>query len=183
MGFPPRRKKLKPRVSEFSHYKTWIFKTNQSNNQVENIMSSFPKGTRIVHRKLRKWGEVRVGDFSGESLGSLNDYQDDHIVEKVSFGIPREPEDFVKEAIRAGHLRFPDYKSIKEIDSLLKQNFDAHASTVLKRRTSWLKRWTDRARELSSVEKALHRSLKPHCAAVLKGKRLLLFRLRVGYLT
>ncbi len=35
MGFLPRGKKLKPLVSEFSHYKTWIFQTNQSNNQVE----------------------------------------------------------------------------------------------------------------------------------------------------
>ena len=53
---------------------------------------------------------MRVSDFNGESLGNLNDYQDNHIFEKVSFGIPREPEDFVKEAIKAGHPRFLDYK-------------------------------------------------------------------------
>ncbi len=94
-------------------------------------MSSFPKGARIVHRKLLQRGEVQVGDFNGESLGHLDDYQDNHIVEKASFGIPREPEDFVKKAIKAGHHRFLDYKSIKEIDSLLEQNFDACASALL----------------------------------------------------
>ena len=51
-GFLPRGRNLKLLVNEFSHYKTWIFKTNQSNNQVEDVMSSFPKGTRVVHRKL-----------------------------------------------------------------------------------------------------------------------------------
>ena len=89
-------------------------------------MQNFPKGTRIVHRKLLQWGEVRVGDVDGNALENSSNYTEEHIVEKVSFGIPREPDDFVKEAIRAGQA-------------------------------------------------ALHRSLKPHCAAVLKGKRLLLF--------
>ena len=148
-----------------------FFQTNPSNNQVERVLEKFPKGARIVHRQ---WGEARVDDFDGSSLESSDHYQKDHIVEKVSFGMPREPEDFVKEAIKAGHPRFLDFKSINEIDSLLEQNFDAEASEILSRRTSLLKRWTDRARELSQAEAALHRGLKPNCAAVLKGKRLLL---------
>ena len=175
MGFLPRGKKLKPLVSEFSQYKTWIFQANQSDNQVERVMDKFPKGTRIVHRKLLKWGEVRVGDVDGKSLQNSSNYTEDQIAEKVSFGIPREPEDFVKEAIKAGHPRFLDYRSINEIDTLLEQNLDAGAFEILSKRTSWLKRWTDRAQELSHDEVALHRSLKPHWAAVLRGKRLLLF--------
>ena len=175
MGFLPRGKKLKPLVSEFSHYKTWIFQANQSDNKVEKVMKAFPKGTRIVHRKLLQWGEVRVGDVDGNAIENSNNYTDEHIVEKISFGIPREPDDFVKEAIKAGHPRFLDYRSIDEIDSLLEQNLDARAFEITGKRTAWLKRWTDRAKELSQDEAALHRGLKPHCAAVLKGKRLLLF--------
>ena len=162
-------------MSEFSQYKAWIFQANQSDNQVERVMDKFPKGTRIVHRKLLQWGEVRVGDVDGNALQNSDNITEGHIVEKVSFGIPREPDDFVKEAIKAGHPRFLDYRSINEIDSLLEQNLDAGAFEILSKRTSWLKRWTDRAQELSHDEAALHPSLTPHCAAVLKGKRLLLF--------
>ena len=173
-GFLAERK-LKPLVSEFSHYKTWIFHTNQNDNQVDRVVDKFPKGTRIVHRKLLQWGEVRVGDVDGHSLKDQTNFPDDHIVEKVSFGIPREPDEFVKEAIRAGHPRFLDYRSINEIDALLEQNLDAGAFEIISKRTSWLKRWTARAQELSHDEAALHRNLEPHCAAVLRGKRLLVF--------
>ena len=96
-------------------------------------------------------------------------------VEKISFGIPREPDDFVKEAIKAGHPRFLDFKSIDNIDNLLKQNMVGEASTILANRAAWLKKWTLRAAQLSGAERALHQSLAPHCSAVLKGKRLLLF--------
>ena len=175
MGFLPRGRKLKPLVSEFSLYKTWAFHTNQNSNEVERVIDKFPKGTRIVHRKLLQWGEVRVSDVDGHSLQNQMDLPDDYIVEKVSFGIPRDPEEFVKEAIKAGHPRFLDYRSINEIDGLLERNLDAGSFEILSKRTSWLKKWTDRAQELSHAEAALHRSLRPHCAAVLRGKRLLLF--------
>ena len=48
-------------------------------------------------------------------------------------------------------------------------------SRILGRRAAWLKKWADRAKELVGAERALHSSLKPHCVAVLEGKRLLLF--------
>ena len=71
-SFLPRGRKLKLLVSEFSHYKTWIFKTNQSNNQVEDVMSSFPKGTRVVHRKFLQCPKSRslYSNFTHKTLGS-----------------------------------------------------------------------------------------------------------------
>ena len=175
MGFLARGHRLKPLVSEFSHYLTWLFAVGQSENLVQQILNTFPKGARIVHRKLLKWGEVRVSDVDGHSLGNTNQYKDKGSVEKLSFGIPREPDDFVKEAIKAGHPRFLDFKSIDNIDNLLKQNMVGEASTILANRAAWLKRWTLRAAQLSGAEHELHQSLAPHCSAVLKGKRLLLF--------
>ena len=175
MGFLPRGHRLKPLVSEFSHYLTWLFAVGQSENLVQQILNTFPKGARIVHRKLLKWGEVRVSDVDGQSLGNTNDYKDEDALEKISFGIPREPDDFVKEAIKAGHPRFLDFTSIDNIDNLLKQNMVGETSTILANRAAWLKKWTLRAAQLSGAERALHQSLAPHCSAVLKGKRLLLF--------
>lgn len=96
-----------------------------------------------------KWGEVRVSDFDGESLGNRDDYTDEEAVEKISFGIPREPDDFVKEAIKAGHPRFLDFKSIDKIANLLRQNVVEEAATILARRAAWLKKWAVRAAELT----------------------------------
>ena len=77
MGFLPRGHRLKPLVREFSHYLTWLFAVGQSENLVQQILNKFPKGARIVHRKLLKWGEVRVSDVDGQSLGNTHEYKDE----------------------------------------------------------------------------------------------------------
>ena len=174
MGFLSRGQKLKPLVSEFSHYKVWLFDATSNETVVDRVLRTFPKGTRIVHRKLMTWGEVRVDDVDGSSF-STGSRLPEGTVEKISFGIPRKPDDFVKEAIKAGHPRFLDYKSIEEIDNLLCFNLQLDDSKILERRAAWLRKWTNRAKELAEDERNLHRSLKPHCADVLAGKRLLLF--------
>ena len=46
---------------------------------------------------------------------------------------------------------------------------------VIRRRLDFLSKWTARAAELEKDEKALHQKLDPHCSALLKGKRLLVF--------
>ncbi len=68
MGFLPGGSKLKPLVSEFSHYCSWFFDVGKNEKDVDAIMHTFPKGARIVHRKLVKWGEVRVDDADGNSV-------------------------------------------------------------------------------------------------------------------
>lgn len=86
MGFLPRGQKLKPLVSEFSHYKTWLFTVGQSSDIVAGILNNFPKGTRIVHRKLLKWGEVRVSDVDGNSLGSIDTIRLDDMLRRFLLG-------------------------------------------------------------------------------------------------
>ena len=93
---------------------------------------------------------------------------------RVSFGIPREPDDFVKEAVRAGHPRFLDFRSIDKVDNLISENLLNAPANILAKRSEWLKWWLHRAKELQVEEDKLHSTLAPHCATVLKGKRLLL---------
>ena len=100
MGFLARGNKLKPLVSEFSAYQTWIFRADRNDNDINHTLLSMPKGSHITHRKLQKWGEVRVCEVDGTVRKNNIDQND--VVERISFGIPREPEDFVKEAVRAG---------------------------------------------------------------------------------
>ena len=66
-------------------------------------------------------------------------------------------------------------KSIEHVDVLIQRNLNTDLKKVVKERNAWLKKWTDRAKQLHSEESKLHDSLEPHCATVLKGKRLLLF--------
>ena len=160
-------------MSEFAEYHTWLFRVDNNETEVADILQSLPKGAKIVHRKLMKLGDVRVGEVQGKKLRS--GVEQHEMIEKISFGIPREPEDFVREAVRAGHPRFLDYKSIEHVDVLIQRNLNTDLKKVVKERNAWLKKWTDRARQLQSEENKLHDSLKPHCATVLKGKRLLLF--------
>ena len=91
------------------------------------------------------------------------------MIEKTSFGIPREPDDFVEEAVKA------DYRSIDEVDHLISKNLLKDAGEILVERTTWLKRWLARAKDLQEEENKLHATLAPRFATVLDGKRLLLF--------
>ena len=59
MGFLARGQKLRPLVSEFSHYSLWLFDAGRNEKEVNQILNTFPKGARIVHRKLVKRGDVR----------------------------------------------------------------------------------------------------------------------------
>lgn len=141
MGFLARGNKLKPLVSEFADYQTWLFNVNNNEEDVEKILRSTPKGAKLVHRKLVKLGEVRVGEVHGRTLRSgigNNDF-----VDKISIGLPREREDFVKEAVRAGHPRFLDYKSVENVDFLLSRNLSHDVKKVVQERNAWLKRWTE----------------------------------------
>ena len=173
MGFLARGNKLKPLVSEFPAYQTRIFRADRNDNDINHALLSMPTGSRITHRKLQKWGEVQVCEVDGKVLKNNIDQND--VVERIRFGIPREPGDFVKEAVKAGHPRFLDYRSIKEVDNLISENLLAEPGDILTKRSAWLRWWLNRAKDLQEEENKLHATLAPHCATVLQGKRLLLF--------
>lgn len=175
MGFLPRGQKIKPLVSEFGRYQVWILPPSHNDEDVKKILKNLPKGARIVHRKLVNWGEGRVCNVDGMMSINSEHKTDNDKVEKVSIGIPRDPSDFVRAAIEAGHPRFLEFKCINNIDELVRSNVIEHPHLVMSRRVKWLKRWTDRAAALQSSEQQLHDTLDPDCKAVLKGKRLLLF--------
>lgn len=66
MGFLARGNKLKLLVSEFAEYHTWLFRVDNNETEVTDILQSLPKGAKIVHRKLMKLDDVRVGEVEGE---------------------------------------------------------------------------------------------------------------------
>ena len=59
---------------------------------------------------------------------------------------------------------------------MLRRNFSEEPYKIIKERASYLKRWTQRCRELEQEEKRLHAGLDDHLKGVLCGKRLLVFK-------
>ena len=96
--------------------------------------------------------------------------------EVCTAGIPREPWDFVAQAVKAGHPRSMSLHLNSEVTEMLRINFELDPHLVVKERAQFCKFWSQRCKELAGEEKALHANLEPHLRLVLQGKRLLLFK-------
>ena len=178
MGLLPRGQQLKPLVSEFADYASMAVPVPTT---VERFVDNFPKGARIVDRKLTTWGMVRVSDKLEISqplrdLATSNFIQDNTAVEVIKIGIPRSPQDFLQQAIKVGHPRFLPYMSSSEVDVLVEANLGLADDKLLKRRNAFLKHWVDRAKSLAQDEERLRSQMHPHIQDVLKGKRLLVYK-------
>ena len=94
----------------------------------------------------------------------------------MTFGIPREPWDFVKKAAQVGHPRFLPYAGSEQLDDLLRTNLNHHACRLDDLRLAFFKKWVKRAKELEKDERNLRLDLGEHVRHVLQGKRLLVFK-------
>ena len=99
-----------------------------------------------------------------------------HRVHKVALGIPWEPQEFIEQALRAGHPRH----LLDGLPSRSRDNLDRVAGMSLHEigacRTECLRKWVGRARELEDEEQALRDGMPLHCTRVLGRKRLVLFQ-------
>ena len=100
---------------------------------------------------------------SGESLAEL------------AWGIPRDEDCFLARAIEAGHPRMLPALLPAALGESVDINASASLQELAARRLDWFRQWSSRARELAPQEKELHQSLPRHRAAVLAGKRILLY--------
>ena len=82
---------------------------------------------------------------------------------------------FIAKAIEAGHSRVLSALLPAVLEKAVAMNASTSLQDLASMRLSWLKRWSSRAQELAQLEKDLRRSLPPHRAAVLAGKRILLY--------
>ena len=188
MDMLPKGKKLRPLVSEFQLYHTFLSQPPLEPEQNKFFLQR-PKGARVVNRQLQ-WGKVRVD--GGKVLwvtstkeiqlddSSLQDFFDlegtDFQAELCTAGIPREPWDFVAQAVKAGHPRSMALHLNPEVIEMLKTNFALPPHVVVKERAQFCKFWTQRCSELEEEERAFHENMEPHLRLVLQGKRLLLFK-------
>lgn len=186
----PRGKKLRPLVSEFRDYKTFLSHPSEDPEQTPFSRQQL-KGARIVQRHVQ-WGTIRVveneyiwkdsasgkqckADSCSETLVQKS-LESETQVEVCTVGIPRDPWDFVERAVRAGHPRSLGIHLSNNVMNMLKKNFSGEPHKLVKERAEFLLKWTNRCKELEPMEAKLHEGLDDHLRGVLKGKRLLVFK-------
>ena len=64
-------RKARPLVSEFCAYDAWVVPL-RSDSHVQQLLRCYPKGSRVVRRKLVVWGSVRVCALPSVDLGKLS---------------------------------------------------------------------------------------------------------------
>ena len=204
----------KPLVSAFAAYDTWAVPV--IGQAVELLLKAYPKGARVVKRKLVPWGIVRVclpsmcplldrqalkragvstrtfelleGQHCSDSDGLQEDPTQVRKVvgdipppngcaesaELVQIGIPREPHDFVKEAIKAGHPR--DMLSVcrsgpaKEVAAAVLYPKESRSKEAKERLASW-----EVVKEKTAGDNAALLQDRPDYIQNILGKKNLLF--------
>ncbi|CAE7415247.1 unnamed protein product [Symbiodinium sp. CCMP2592] len=189
----------RPLVSEFQSYDAWAF-SPELEAERSQVIALYPKGARIVRRKLCKWGAVRVchrpllsdsaplDRMSGDWVigpGSVEEHlpsgvvsvcgmrrprlkEENQTVEVAWIGIPREPLDFLREAVKVGHPKSfldQDEPSIERLVENLLGNDSVESSAHL------LDEWQELQVELEPHEQGLRLAWPTHVQNILRDKK------------
>ncbi|CAE7578598.1 unnamed protein product [Symbiodinium sp. CCMP2592] len=121
-----------------------------------------PAGAQLL--RVTKTVKKGVGSgFSGEEWVS-------------AWGVPRDPQEFVAAAIRAGHPCKWEAALPQVLQDAIQRNASSSAEQLARDRALFFKTWLSRAKELESEEASFKASLAPHVSSILAPKRLLLFK-------
>ena len=206
----------KPLVSAFRGHDAWAVPLNDE-LAIAAVLACYPKGSKVLKRKLLPWGLVRVcvptkfplldtaalaekfgsfrmvwdtqslshdasqelpGDESAcRVVGEIppKDLCAEH-AEVVQIGIPREPEDFIKEAVKAGHprdmLSFHKKGHAQRVAQSVLISFNDREAKSLQA----LERWKRQADELVAANVTLMKQKPAYIQRVFGGKNVLLWR-------
>ena len=187
------------------------------NAAIAAVLASYPKGSKVLKRKLLPWGLVRVcvptkfplldttalaekfgsSRIFGGGQGKLaeecheipgdegtcrimglihpSDLCAEH-AEVIQIGIPREPEDFIKEAVKAGHPRnmLSSHKKghAQRVAQAVLMSFDDRKA----KSSQALERWQRQAGELAAANAALLKQKPAYLQRVRGDKNVLLWK-------
>ena len=183
LGQQPRGSGFGPLVAEFSHFIS-CFCPAARPQLADAFFVKQPKGARIVRRRVLQPGEVSQALEHCEhcvflevpDLNSSRDFPCPFPIELCSIGIPCQPGEFIKRAVAVGHPRSLEFHLDEDVSRAVHANFIGDASALASFRIDFVKKWSNRAKELQGAEDALHAEMPEYLAQVLKGKRLLLFK-------
>ena len=180
----PRGQKLRPLVSEYGYYVPLLAKVDDENS-ISKFLTELPKGAKVCHRKVFPRGVLRDDILKKHADVRFSDsWSEQEPCELLHFGVPREPADFLKEAVEKGHPRDIIAQVPPMVRPALESLIRGNLAERFQKRANFMKRWLRRSLELHEEEKALHEGLPDHLKKILGGKRLLLWKeilLDLGY--
>ena len=94
----------------------------------------------------------------------------------LSFGVYHEPQEFVAKALLEQHPCHLESLLPAELVHAIRVNHSKSAAVLGQERTETLRKWVERASELSADEEQLKNSFSPHRQKILHSKRLLLMK-------
>ena len=186
-GAMPRAAYLKPLVADYVDFQ-YIVADPQRTDAPGTLVQSLPKGAKLLSRRVYKWGECRVvcndigwqnvlidwQSWRGRNFSDTTGLEEDLLVELIRYGIPSPPEVFLARAIEAGHPRDLVGHVGDIVHGVIVENFHSDPFKLAKRRTDFLKKYTDLARELRCEELKLRAKMPEHVRQILKNKRMAL---------
>ena len=172
----PRGHKLRPLVSEYGHYVPFLTMVDDE-NAISQFLADLPKGAKVCHRKFFPGGVLRDDMLRKHtSLQFSDSWTEQCPCELLQIGVPREPADFLREAIEKGHPR----DIIAQVPNLVRPALESlvkgNVAERFRARANFMKKWLRRSLELREEEKTLHDRLPDHLKKILAGKRLLLWK-------
>eukprot|EP00435_Cladocopium_sp_Y103_P059935 s673_g21.t1 len=167
-----RGNKLKPLVTEWGVECTVLAPVHA---QAESeILKKIPKGSKVLQRHVH-WGFNR-DDWRSRDITFAEGLVEGGHYEALILGVPREPMQFIHDAVTAGHPKNAFARVSPLMRDVLREVFLRDPVQVRTKRMSFLKKWMRRAIELKSEENAAHDKLPDHLKPILAKKKLLLWR-------
>ena len=148
-------------------------------NKLEQLKSCSQVGSTKVSDPYQET-YVKFGCEHGSTykfLGvSSEEKSSEDVCEKVVIAIPREPMDFMCRAVEAGHPRSVAIHLPPVLQEVVQWNRDAKTFDVYRHRIDFVKRWTERAKVLTSADATVLAQAPPHLQSLLHNKRLALWQ-------
>ena len=132
------------------------------------------KKLEIVRRVISMWGDVRDRQLCVHPNIDVYTLNESAKVELVTFGINREPWDFVEQAIIAGHPRSWKIHLSDVFQGPIEATFAEDRAAVCGSRARALREWCALAKALTTKEEHLKQNMPRHVAEILAPKRVLL---------
>ena len=133
---------------------------------IDGFASCIPKGSRFLRYYSKAF--AATGEDKAQALEQMR-----KSVMVLVFGIPWEPESFIKEAVKNGHPMNSCRKIPEELRKAVQVHLDWPAGQLRDFRIQWCRKWVARAQELQAAEEADRKSRPPHVAEATKNKNLL----------
>ena len=93
-----------------------------------------------------------------------------------AWGVPYKPNEFVAEAVKAGHPQHIKNLIPKILSRAIERNIELSSHAICVDRVEWFKKWLARSKELHQSEIELKRSIDPDVAKIIEPKRILLWK-------